>query len=84
MPELADIVASLLTTRQKLRESCPSSSGVLAIVRDDSTCRRLMTVPGVGPVVALAFIGAVDVAARFRHSKAVRASFGLTPVLKEA
>jgi transposase len=26
---------------------------LLAIVRDDEVCRRLMTVPGVGPVVAL-------------------------------
>jgi len=29
---------------------------VLSIVRDDAVCRRLMTIPGVGPVVSLAFI----------------------------
>jgi transposase len=28
---------------------------LLAIVRDDDVCRRLMTVPGVGPVVALTY-----------------------------
>src|SRR5205814_4432846 len=42
-------------------------------------CRRLMTVPGVGPVVALTYRATVDVPARFRNSKAVGAVFGLTP-----
>jgi transposase len=42
-------------------------------------CRRLMTVPGVGPVVALTYRVTVDVPARFRKSKAVGTVFGLTP-----
>src|SRR5262249_42520171 len=46
---------------------------------DDDVCRRLMTVPGVGPVVALTYRATVDVPARFRNSKAVGAVFGLTP-----
>ena len=37
-----------------------------------------MTVPGVGPVVALTYRATVDVPARFRNSKAVGAVFGLT------
>jgi hypothetical protein len=52
---------------------------LLAIVRDDDVCRRLMTIPGVGPVVALTYCVTVDVPARFRNSKAVGAVFGLTP-----
>ena len=52
---------------------------MLAIVRDDDVCRRLMTVPGVGPVVALTFRVTVDAPGRFRNSKAVGAVFGLTP-----
>jgi transposase len=52
---------------------------LLAIVRDDDVCRRLMTTPGVGPVVALTYRVTVDVPARFRNSKAVGAVFGLTP-----
>ena len=51
---------------------------LLAIVRDDEVCRRLMTTPGVGPVVALTYRATVDVPARFRKSKAVGAVFGLT------
>ena len=38
-----------------------------------------MTVPGVGPVVALTYRATVDVPARFQNSKAVGAVFGLTP-----
>ena len=38
-----------------------------------------MTVPGVGPVVALTFRATVDVPARFRNSRAVGAVLGLTP-----
>jgi transposase len=35
-----------------------------------------MTIPGVGPVVSLAFVATVDVPARFRNSKAVGLSWG--------
>jgi transposase len=38
-----------------------------------------MTVPGIGPVVALAYRASIDVPARFRNSKAVGAVLGLTP-----
>jgi transposase len=85
MPELAEIAVSLLAARQSLREERSRlHRKVLAIVKDDGTCRRLMTVPGVGPVVALAFTSTIDVPARFRNSKAVGAALGLTPVLKES
>ena len=52
---------------------------VLVAVRDDAVCRRLMTVPGVGPVTALTVCSAVDDPARFNRSRAVGAHFGLTP-----
>src|SRR5262249_61827302 len=51
----------------------------LAIVREDAVCRRLMTVPGVGPLVAVTFKSAVDDPSRIGKSKAVGALFGLTP-----
>jgi transposase len=52
---------------------------LLDTVRDDPLCRRLMTAPGVGPVVALTFRATVDIPDRFRRSRAVGAHFGLTP-----
>ena len=44
-----------------------SHGRLLAVVRHDDVCRRLMTVPGVGPVVALTYRATVDVPARFRN-----------------
>ena len=38
-----------------------------------------MTVPGIGPITALAFCAAIDDPARFRRSRSVGAYFGLTP-----
>ena len=80
LPDLAALVEPMLVVRRVLREQIGIlHRRLLAIVRDDEVCRRLMTVPGVGPVVALAFRATVDVPARFRNSKAVGAVFGLTP-----
>ena len=70
----------MLIVRRVLREQIAVlHRRLLSIVRDDEVCRRLMTVPGVGPVVALTFRATVDVPARFRNSRAVGAVFGLTP-----
>ena len=80
LPDLAVLVEPLLIVRRVLREQVGIlHRRLLAIVRDDDICRRLMTTPGVGPVVALTYRATVDVPARFRNSKAVGAVFGLTP-----
>ena len=80
IPDLAVLVEPLLIVRRVLREQIGIlHRRLLAIVRDDEVCRRLMTVPGVGPVVALTYRATVDVPSRFRNSKAVGAVFGLTP-----
>jgi len=80
LPDLAELVEPLLIVRGVLREQIGIlHRRLLAIVRDDDVCRRLMTIPGVGPVVALTYRATVDVPARFHNSKAVGAVFGLTP-----
>jgi transposase len=80
LPDLAVLVEPLLIVRRVLREQLSIlHRRLLAIVRDDEVCRRLMTVPGVGPVVALTYRATIDVPARFRNSKAVGAVLGLTP-----
>ena len=80
LPDLAMLVEPLLIVRRVLREQIGIlHRRLLAVVREDDVCRRLMTVPGVGPVVALTFRVTVDVPARFRNSKSVGAAFGLTP-----
>ena len=42
---------------------------MLAIARGDEVCRRLMTVPGVGALIAVTFTSAVDHPERFARSK---------------
>jgi transposase len=77
--DLAVLVEPLLVVRRVLREQLGIlHRRLLAVVQDDDVCRRLMTVPGVGPVVALTYRATVDVPARFRKSKSVGAVFGLT------
>lgn len=83
--DLAGIMAPLLAARQKLRETfMVLHRRLLSIVRHDETCRRLMTIPGVGPVVSIAFTSTIDVPARFKSSKAVGAALGLTPRLNQS
>jgi transposase len=56
LPDLAVLVEPLLIVRRVLREQVGVlHRRLLAIVRNDDVCRRLMTVPGVGPVVALTY-----------------------------
>jgi transposase len=79
-PMLERVIEPMLRAREALRtEYHVLHRTVLAIVRADTTCRRLMTVPGVGALVALTYTSAVDDPARFRRSRAVGAHFGLTP-----
>lgn len=77
---LESVVEPMLRAREALRaESNLLHRQVLAIARDDAVCRRLMTTPGVGAVVALTYKSAVDDPGRFRSSRTVGAHFGLTP-----
>ncbi len=49
------------------------------MARQDGAVRRLMTAPGVGVLVALAYVSVVDAPERFARSSSVGADVGLTP-----
>ena len=49
------------------------------IATQDPICQRMMTVPGVGPVIAIRFLAAIDVVDRFASSHDVMSYLGLTP-----
>ena len=77
---LERIVTPMLRAREALRtEYGQLHREMLSIVKRDAVCRQLMTVPGVGALVAITFKSAVDDPGRFAKSKAVGAHFGLTP-----
>jgi transposase len=51
MPDLAEILERLLDARRRLREHfAVLHRKLLDLARGDEVCRRLMTIPGVGPV----------------------------------
>ncbi len=79
-PLLQDAVRPLLGVREIVRrEIAGLTRGLLALARDNDESRRLMTVPGIGPITALAFHSAIDDPSRFQRSRSAGAYFGLTP-----
>ena len=79
-PHLEAMVRPMLVARAALREQCAVlHKMMLEMVRKSTTCRRLMTIPGVGAIAALTFLTTIDDPARFQRSRDVGAHLGLTP-----
>jgi transposase len=77
---LETVIGSMLAARTALQtEFARLHRSLLALVRNDPVCRQLMSVPGVGAVVAMTFRSGVDDPSRFRRSRDVGPHFGLTP-----
>ena len=49
------------------------------LAEQDPLCRRLMTVPGIGPTTAIRFVAAIDDVSRFRKAHVLQSYLGLTP-----
>jgi transposase len=79
-PALTAVAEALLAAREVLGTQLRGLERRLRErAREDDRARLLMTTPGVGVIVALTYVAAVDDPGRFRSSKAVGAHFGLTP-----
>jgi transposase len=79
-PTLEVVGAALLAAHEVLlREFNGFEKRVRAMARTDARAQLLMSAPGVGAIVALTYVAAVDDPARFKSSKGVGAHFGLTP-----
>jgi len=79
-PMLEQVTEAMLRARDALwTEMTALDKRARDLAREETTCRRLMTVPGVGALTALTFTSAVDDPTRFRSSKRVGAHFGLAP-----
>jgi transposase len=80
VPELHLPVDQLLMAR---RSSLASQDALGSVAKRmaaaDERCRTLQTMPGVGPLTALAFVSAMDGPARFAKSSSVGAYLGLAP-----
>lgn len=77
---LALIVEPLLRARRAMIEEFDRLDRLCReVARRDPVCRQLMSVPGVGVIVALTYRTGVDAPERFKRSRDVGAHFGLTP-----
>jgi transposase len=83
--DLWALVAPLLDMRAALLAQVRDYDKKLRrLARSDEVCRRLMTVPGVGELTALAFRAGIDHAGRFRKSSSVPPALGLTPRIDQS
>ena len=82
---LRSIVEGLLGVHEKVEEQQAAlDKRVRTEAKSDETTRRLMSVPGVGVVTALAFRHTIDDPTRFRSAQTVGAYLGLTPRRKQS
>jgi transposase len=73
-------VERLLTVIESLNEQIASADKeLLQLAEQDPVCKRLMSVPGVGPVTSVRFVAALDDVTRFPNAHSVQAFLGLTP-----
>ncbi|MBV8891689.1 MAG: IS110 family transposase [Acidobacteria bacterium] len=79
-PNIGYLLWSLSIVATQIDQQVAELDGIIAaLAKASDACRRLMTVPGVGPLVALTYVSAVDQPGRFRNARTVGAHFGLTP-----
>jgi transposase len=77
---LEQIVDAMLPARATLLEQFNKlHKAVLNIVRHDEVCRRFMTTPSVGAIVAITYKSALDDPSRIKKSRNAGPLFGLTP-----
>jgi transposase len=78
-PLVTELIEAMLNARAALwKEYLKLHELVIKFVAGHELCRRLMQIPGVGPVAALSFVTAIDDPSRFKRSRDVAAYFGLT------
>jgi transposase len=80
LPVVEALVAKLAEVRRHVvLQVAALDRDIRRLVRGDGTLRRFMTVPGVGPITAIAFLSTIDDPARFPHARDVGPYLGLTP-----
>jgi transposase len=73
-------IRSLLTVYFNLRDEIEClDRELLRYAKASDVCCRLMTIPGIGPLTAIAFVTTIDDPSKFAKSSSVGAYLGLTP-----
>jgi transposase len=79
-PVISALVARLAEVRRHVvAQVAALDRDIRRLVRSEPTLKRFMTVPGVGPITAVAFLSTIDEPERFKHARDVGPYLGLTP-----
>jgi transposase len=78
--ELPEHIERQLTMLTQVTEQVKAANRqARKLAAEHPVCRRLMTVPGVGPITSLRFVAAIDDPSRFSTAHRVQSYLGLTP-----
>jgi len=78
--ELSLAISPVLKARASLQDQERALESTLRrYAKENEVCKRLMSIPGVGVLTAIAFKTTIDNPARFRRSRDVGPHLGLTP-----
>lgn len=79
VPGLIETIDALLTARAALVEQFRRLDGIVnRKAKQDERAQLLMTIPGVGALISMTYVSAIDDPTRFRSSRTVGAHLGLT------
>jgi transposase len=79
-PRMVRIVGDLAADWRRLDERIEALSGEIeAIARHDVACERLMSVPGIGPIISSAMVAAIGAGDAFSKGRDFAAWLGLVP-----
>ena len=79
-PLMVRIVADLASDWRQLDERIePVTDEIETLAKSDDSCRRVMTVPGIGPIISSAMVAAIGNGAAFARGRDFSAWIGLVP-----
>jgi transposase len=79
-PRMVSLIADLAQDWRRLDARIESvSTEIEALAEQDDSCQRLMTVPGVGPIISSAMVAAIGNGAGFKQGRDFGAWLGLVP-----
>ncbi len=79
-PRMIQVITDLSADCRRLDDRVEDVTGEIeALAKADAACQRLMTVPGIGPIIASAMVAAIDNGAAFTKGRDFAAWLGLVP-----
>ena len=79
-PRMVGLIADLAQDWRRLDERIAAvSAEIEALARQDDSCQRLMTLPGVGPIISSAVVAAIGNGNGFKQGRDFGAWLGLVP-----